>query len=165
MKNYARQQFGCKEAEAVSAAVASVEKVTSGEVVPVVRSYSSRYRRPVLRWILGCQTVFVCSWALGTAALGRPLTPFGLLVFAGLYLLLTAFLFLLPEICPPFLRLLAGHPCPPIIWASAILVSTTLLPIILVPAALVLHHLVLHHLATPRFPENGLFSSGKIVPQ
>ena len=109
MKNYARQQFGCKEAEAVSAAVASVEKVTSGEVVPVVRSYSSRYRRPVLRWILGCQTVFVCSWALGTATLGRPLTPFGLLVFAGLYLLLTAFLFLLPEICPPFLRLLAGR--------------------------------------------------------
>ena len=91
MKNYARQQFSCKDAEAVSAAVASVEKATSGEVVPVVRSYSSRYRRPVLRWILGCQMVFICSWALGTAAVGEPLTPFGLLVFTGLYLLLTVF--------------------------------------------------------------------------
>ena len=81
----------------------------SAAKVPVVRSYSSRYRRPVLRWILGCQMVFICSWALGTAAVGEPLTPFGLLVFTGLYLLLTVFMFLLPEICPPFLRLLAGR--------------------------------------------------------
>lgn len=108
MKNYARKLFGCEDVAKIKEAVASVEKVTSGEVLPVVRSYSSRYRLPVLKWILVCQLAFVTGWVAVGVALRSGADRFDLLIFIGTYLLLTLFLILLPELFPPFLRLLAG---------------------------------------------------------
>lgn len=108
MKNYARKQFSCEDIERIQAAVAAVEKETSGEVLPVVRSCSSRYRLPLMKWIAACQICFVT--VRGAVSVIRPSSvgEFDFPVFAAVYLMLTFFLLLLPEICPPFLRLLAG---------------------------------------------------------
>lgn len=92
----------------IKEAVASVEKVTSGEVLPVVRSYSSRYRLSVFKWVLVCQIAFVTGWVTVGITLRSGVSRYDLLIFIGAYLLLTLLLILLPEIFPPFLRLLAG---------------------------------------------------------
>lgn len=108
MKNYARKQFSCDEIEQIKAAVAAVEKETSGEILPVVRSCSSRYRLPVMKWVLVCQICFVTVWGVVSAVCHSSVGEFDLPIFAAVYLVLTFFLLLLPDLCPPFLRLLAG---------------------------------------------------------
>lgn len=108
MRNYARKQFTCEDAEKIKAAVASVEKETSGEVLPVVRSCSSRYQLPLLKWILICQICFVVVGGIWATIRRSPVGVYDLSVFAAVYLVLTFFLLLFPELCPPFLRLLAG---------------------------------------------------------
>lgn len=107
MKNEARKRFSCEDVEKIKATVASVEKDSSGEVLPVVRSFSDRYRLPLLRWTAVCQIVFVVAW--GVWALRQPMIgKSDLLIFLAVYAVLTLFLLILPQLCPPFLRLLAG---------------------------------------------------------
>lgn len=104
MKNLARQLLSCQEVERIQKAVAQVEEVTSGEVLPVIRSSCGNYRDSVLLGVLLSQGVYSLVWVLGVLLKNPPLSSFEFGAFLLGFLVLTLGAVALPHVFPSLLR-------------------------------------------------------------
>ncbi len=111
MKNLAAAFLGPEDRERVTACVQEVEKHTSAEIVPLVRSASSSYPAALLR---GALVAGLLLAAVATV-LDSLLTPWGSLdildvwLFPGVFVVAFGVVFLLARLIPGLARLFLSH--------------------------------------------------------